>query len=251
MGLPGRAYRDRVALVAALLGPPAVCAVLALARGRFANTHAALLLVLVVVAIAANGHRLAGLLAAVSAAVWFDVLLTPPYGQLAIARRVDVETTVLLLFVGIGVTELAVWGRRQHGLASRDAGYLAGVYAAAEAGVSGRSPNALIGEVSEQLVRTLGLTRCHFDYRTGLDQTRLRHDGQVVSGGTVVDVESQGLPGPGEIELLVEGGGRFWGRFLLSAAPDSRPVLAQRLVAVALADQVGAALSGYTLRESS
>lgn len=236
--------------MAALLGPLVLCALLAVFRGRFANTHGALLLVLVIVAVAANGNRIAGAVAALSAGVWFDVFLTRPYERLSIASRTDVETTVLLLVVGIAVTELAVWGRRQHGLASRDAGYLAGIYAAAEVGVSGDSPDALIAAVSDQLVRALGLTRCRFEYRTGLDVPRLRHDGQVVSGNTVVDVSREGLPRSDEIELLVEGGGRFWGRFLLRAGPDARPSLAQRLVAVALADQVGAALSGYALRHS-
>jgi hypothetical protein len=45
-----------------------------------------------------------------------------------------------------------------------------------------------------------------------------------------------------DIELLVESGGRLQGRFLLSAAPSQHPSLAQRLVAVTLASQVGAAL---------
>jgi K+-sensing histidine kinase KdpD len=40
---------------------------------------AALVLVVVIVAVAANGHRLAGLLAALSAAAWFDFFLTAPH----------------------------------------------------------------------------------------------------------------------------------------------------------------------------
>ena len=46
-----------------------------------------------------------------------------------------------------------------------------------------------------------------------------------------------------ETELLVETGGRLHGRYLLGAASRPRPVSPeQRRVAVALADQVGAAL---------
>ena len=51
-----------------------------------------------------------------------------------------------------------------------------------------------------------------------------------------------------ETELLVSAGGRFWGRFLMTPAPESRPNLTQRLVAVSLADQVGAALDEYRPR---
>jgi len=43
--------------------------------------------------------------------------------------------------------------------------------------------------------------------------------------------------------LLVEGGGIFQGRFLMTPALGGRPPLEQRLLAVALADQVGAALA--------
>ena len=79
-------------------------------------------MLLVVVAVAANGDRLAGALAAVSTAVWFDFFLTQPYERLTITRRTDIETTVLLLVIGVAVTEIAVWGRRHHAIASRRAG---------------------------------------------------------------------------------------------------------------------------------
>ena len=65
--------------------------------------------------------RLAGILAAVSAAAWFDFFLTRPYERFTITRTADLETTVLILVIGVAVTELAVWGRRQHLAASRRA----------------------------------------------------------------------------------------------------------------------------------
>jgi K+-sensing histidine kinase KdpD len=71
--------RDRLALIAALLVPLGACAALVPVRTTFPNTDAALVLVAVVVAVAANGHRLAGVLAALSAAAWFDFFLTQPY----------------------------------------------------------------------------------------------------------------------------------------------------------------------------
>ena len=114
--------RDTVAVFAGLLAPLALAAVLVPFRGSFPNTDAALALILVVVAVAANGYRLAGILAAVSAAAWFDFFLTRPYERFAITRRADIETTVLLLVIGVAVTEIAVWGRRQHAAASRRAG---------------------------------------------------------------------------------------------------------------------------------
>jgi K+-sensing histidine kinase KdpD len=236
--------RDRNAVLGALIGPFAITLVLVPFRDSFANTNAALILVLAIVAVAATGNRVAGVLGAMSAAVWFDVFLTRPYERLTIADRADLETTALLLAVGVGVTELAAWGHRQHALADRDAGYLAGIRAAAEAVAAGRSSGDLIDEVSRQLTRVLGLRACRFQYGVaGLGHpARLRDDGQVEWQGAMWDVERKGLPVDTEIELLVENGGRLQGRFVLGSAPDSHPSTAQRLVAVTLAAQVGAAL---------
>jgi K+-sensing histidine kinase KdpD len=44
----------------------------------------ALVMILVVVAVAANGYRLAGYLAALSVAGWFDFFLTQPYETFSI-----------------------------------------------------------------------------------------------------------------------------------------------------------------------
>jgi hypothetical protein len=121
----GLQRRDGIALLAGLLGPLAVAVVLLPLRGHIANTDVALL-VLAVVGVAANGFRAAGWLAAVSAAVWFDFFWTRPYAHLTITGRADIETFVLLLAVGVAVTEIAVWGRRQHVRASREAGFRAG-----------------------------------------------------------------------------------------------------------------------------
>jgi hypothetical protein len=236
--------RDRLAVVAALAGPLALAAILVPFRASFPNTDAALALLLVVVAVAANGNRLAGYLAAVSAAVWFDFFLTHPYERSTITRRTDVETTVLLLVIGVAVTELAVWGRRHQAASARRAGYLDGITGAAAA-VSAGEPSALIEQVCAQLTRVLALRSCRWQYGlAGLGRpARLRHNGDLVAGQRRVEVAAEGLP-PGDIELLVESGGVFHGRFLMTPAPGARPTEEQRLVAVALADQVGAALAG-------
>ncbi len=231
---------------AALVAPLALTVILVPFRTSFPNTDAALALLLVVVAVAANGYRLAGYLAALSAAVWFDFFLTRPYEEFTINRRTDIETTVLLLVIGVAVTEIAVWGRRQHAAASRRAGYLDGINAAAQAAAAGDSPSELIDQVSTSLAELLSLRSCVFQYgKAGLGRpARLLHNGQVVAGQRTVDVAAGGLPDQTDIELLVESGGVFQGRFLMRARPEARPTLEQRLVAIAFADQVGAALSG-------
>lgn len=161
---------NRLAVLGALAGPLVISLALVPFRDNFANTNAALILVLVIVAVASTGNRVAGVLAALSAALWFDVFLTRPYGRITITDRVDLETTVLLLAVGVGVTELAAWGHRQRAHADRDAGYLDGIRAAAEAVAAGSSSQDLIDEVARQLTRVLGLRACRFQYGVaGLD----------------------------------------------------------------------------------
>jgi hypothetical protein len=243
--------RSWVATVTGVLVPFAVAAALLPLRNSVANTSVALLLVLAVVGVAMTGRRLAGWMAAASAAAWFNFFWTEPYQTLVITSRVDVETAVLLLLVGAAVTEIAVWGRRQQAAASREAGFRDGLLAAAEAVATGDTPSAVIDRVSQQLVPLLGLERCRFDYGTGLDHPRLEHDGTVVCRHRQVDIDTDGFPPERPTELLVESGGQFRGRFLLTPRPDARPTRAERLVAAALADQVGAALADYEARQRS
>jgi K+-sensing histidine kinase KdpD len=238
-----------MALVAAFAAPLIITAVLVPFRDRFASTDAALVLVAVVVAVAAiTGKRPAGYLAAASSAAWFDFFLSRPYEDFNITRGSDVETTVLLVVIGVAVTELAGWGRRQQTSASRRAGYLRGIYMAAEATAPQGGPDSAIAQVADQLTRLFGLVSCR--WQPGVAGTgraaRLHHDGHVTVDGQAWDLDGQGLP-PRELELLVRSGGRFFGRFLMLPGGGSRPTLEHRLVAVAVVDQVGAQFAGQEL----
>ena len=51
------------------------------------------------------------------------------------------------------------------------------------------------------------------------------------------------LPYGTDTELLVETGGLLQGRFLMTPGPETHSILEQRLIAVAFANQVGAALA--------
>jgi K+-sensing histidine kinase KdpD len=241
--------RDRAAALAGLAAPLALTAVLIPFRASFPNTDAALALVLVVVAVAAVGRRLAGMLAAVSAAAWFDFFLTVPYERFTITRHADAETTVLILAVGIAVTEIAVRGRRHNAAAARRAGYLDGISAAARAAATGAEPQLLMEEVLGQLSRLLGLAACRFqDGAAGIgNPPRLLRDGRIMTAGHAWDTEHEGLPPGRDTELLAEAGGLLQGRFLLTPGPGTRPSLEQRLVAIGLADQAGAALASARL----
>jgi hypothetical protein len=239
----GRHYK---LLATGLLGPLAACLVLLPFRESLLNTSTALLLVLVVVGVSSAGDRLAGLLAALSAGLGFDFFFTRPYQSLAIASAANVQTTLLLVGVGVAVTEIAHRGRAHHAMASKRLGYLEGMEATAKIASDGSSsPSAFIERVAGQIVAVMGLERCWFDYGMGLDYPRLEPDGTVQWRNQSWPVDSFGLPTDKETELVVENGGRFKGRFLLRANPRTRPSGAERMVAVALAAQVGAALGAY------
>jgi len=239
-------------LATSVVGPLVACLILFPFRNSVPNTSAALLLVLVVVGVASAGDRLAGLLAALSAGLGFDFFLTRPYESLAIASAADVQTALLLLGVGVAVTEIAHRGREQQANARQRLGYLEGVEAAAKIASEGSSsPSELIERVADQIVQVMGLEKCRFDYGMGMDYPRLEPDGSVRWRNQSWAVDSFGLPADKDTELVVEAGGRFMGRFLLRANARARPSRAERQVAVALAAQVGAALGAYRNPRSS
>ncbi|MEU1799815.1 SpoIIE family protein phosphatase [Streptomyces sp. NPDC019937] len=98
----------RTAIAFALVGPLIVSLALVPFRTAFPRTDAALVLVAVVVAVAALGHRSAGVIAALSATVWFDFFLTRPRGTLSVTNAYEGWTAALLLVIGLAVSELAV-----------------------------------------------------------------------------------------------------------------------------------------------
>jgi hypothetical protein len=237
-----------LALTAAVLGPVAVSALLSPLRTLVTSNNAALVLVLVVVAVAGTGYRVAGLVAAVVSAASFDFFLTQPYLQFAIAERDDIEAAVLLALIGLAVTEIALWGRRQQARASARAGYLRGVVSAARLAASGiTSPADVVELVGRQIGDVLDLDECRFDPgpRGNAGRPRLQPDGGITWRGRTVDVDRDGLPTLDAIELPVTSAGIDHGRFMLvSTSAVRRPDLERRLVAVTLADQAAAALQG-------
>jgi len=234
--------RDRGAIALGILAPPAAALILLPLRSTWSNTNVALLLVAVVVAVAALGNRIAGALAAAWAFAWFDFFFTRPYLRFSIARSADLTTALLLLIVGLAVSQLAVRARRLHVLAITDSGYLELVHEAAELTRTARTPDAVVDRVADMLTGLLGLDGCRFEYGSLLGQPpRLEPDGTVLAGHRRWNVDEFGFP-PGEIELRTFAGGAYCGRFMLRPSPGSRPGLQARLVAVTLADQAGRAI---------
>jgi hypothetical protein len=212
-------------------------------RASWSNTNVALLLVVVVVAVAALGNRVAGALAAISAAAWFDFFFTVPYYRFTIRGSADVTTAALLLLVGLAVSQIAVRARRLKVMAISDAGYLAMIYETTTLVESAKFPEVVVDHVKDQLVRVLDLQACRFEFGSLLgNPPRLEADGSITTSHVRWDVAVVGMPSR-EVELRTVGNGRYYGRFMLTARPDSKPSLQARLVAVTLADQVGRAFA--------
>jgi K+-sensing histidine kinase KdpD len=163
--------RHRAAFAGALLTPLAAAVILLPLRASWPNTNVALLLVVVVVAVAALGNRAAGALAAVGAAVWFDFFFTVPYERFTIRSAADVTTFILLLVVGVAVSQLAAYVRRLKVIGVTDAGYLARIQEAAALAQSGRSPHDVAEHVRQQLAGLLGLEQARFEFGSLLSVT--------------------------------------------------------------------------------
>ena len=236
--------------VAARLGsvllPLVTCAALAAVRDRVTAATAVLVLVLWVVAAAATGDRVAGLLAAVSGGLWFDFFLTAPYRQFAIKGSDDIDATVLLVLIGLAVTEIALWGHRQQARAAGRSGYLEGVLGAARLVSEGDTPaSALVGVVARQITDVLGVDDCRFEPGPVSDErvAVLRHDGTVTRGDHTIDVDRVGMPSNDYVAIPVCRGARVVGHFLVIAVSHvTYPSPEQRRVAVLLADQVASAV---------
>ncbi len=230
------------AVAVAVLGPIAVSGLLVTVRGEIRATNAALVLVVVVVAAAIAGGRWGGVLAAPVAAACFDFFFTRPYYSFTIHSRDDVETTVLLLVVGLVVGELVVRVRRSERLARASKREVEQIRRVAELAAGGGDRGRLIGVVQRELVDVLGARGVRFErppFATRLP--RLGH------GIVRLPASSVSRHGPGnEVELPVWGRGREIGRLVVVMPGGSTGVTIPaeaRALAVALADQLGAVLA--------
>jgi len=183
-------------------------------------------------------------LAAVSAAVWFDFFHTRPYYSFAIKSHDDVVTAGLLLVVGVIVGELAVRSRRHKATAVSHGYDISRIHGIAELVADGERSEFVVMAVASELRDLLTLTDVRFE-RPPFDDPKplptLDRSGNVYIGNIEWGAESMGLPTT--VVLGVDGNGRQWGRFILVPTPGLPVPFERRVVAVALADQAGAALA--------
>jgi len=220
----------------------AVAGLLVSIRDWLGASNVALVLVIVIVAAATFGGRLAGVLTAIAAALAFDYFHTEPYYDLRIEDRENIITAVLLVIVGVAVGELALRraaSQRETQMHAKGASRLEEVAAVVAAGAN---LDEVWPVVRHALVDQLELTDCRFEpYAPASALTTIERDGQLSShhldwvpgGGFALPQEGVAVP--------VVHQGRLLGRLVLVPQKGHGTTKPQRRVAVALADQLAVA----------
>lgn len=228
--------------MAAVLAPIAVAAALIPWRTSLDTADSALVLVVVIVAVASTGRRVAALLSALVAALCFDFFLTRPYYSLRITRHQDLITEVLLLVVGVAVGELAARGRIHRREAAENQETVALLHSVTELVATGQEPQDVIRAARTELGQLLALRDCSFTRRDpGRAMARITPRGELTVGGRTWATEDLGLP-TSRVDLPVRAQGWLLGHFLLTPT-QGQPVTREHLLAaVAVADLVGAVL---------
>ncbi len=223
--------------------PIFVAAALVLVRDEVANANVALALVVFVVLAAAIGGRGPGMLAAVVSALSFDFFHTRPYLSLTIDSQDDVETTALLLTVGLIVGTIASRALRARASAEAAGEEIRRIHRLADKVAAGVDATDVITAAQHELTELLTLRSCRFDAPPFADAfPRLARSG-VIEGPTVWRIAGDGFELPAEgVELPVLARGQQVGRFVFTPTAGVGVTLEQRVVALALADQVAAAL---------
>jgi Domain of unknown function (DUF4118) len=225
------------------LGPIAVAGALVPFRDDINNTNVALIFVVLVVLAAACGGRWVGATSAVVCTMSYDFFFTRPYQSLKIDRADDIETTVLLLAVGLIVGEIVVWANRVR--RARDLGReeITRLHRVAGKVAAGAPASDVRFAVESELIGLLSLRDCTFEEppyaaslphleRNGVLEVKVR---QYVGGQFA-------LPKTG-VAIPILSRGHEVGRLVLMPDPEVGVSIEQRVVAIALADQLGAALA--------
>jgi hypothetical protein len=227
----------------AVAAPAGMALLLVPFRDHVVTANVALVLMAVVVGTAVWGGGAAASVAAVTSALAFDFVYTVPYWHFRIDARDDVETTVLLLVVGLFVGHVAASGWRSARAAESRSADIRRLYRLAALSARGDDATDLIMAAQEELIGLLRLRDCRFE-APPFDETyeRLERNGLVAWPELHVGARGFALPSAG-VELLVQGRGQLLGRFVMEPADGGGASLDRRVVAVAVADQVGAALA--------
>jgi len=226
-----------------LLGTLALSVAMIPLRPHLHNDNMALALVLPVLIAGVTGGRWPGALSAVAAALCFDFFFTQPYQSLRISSGNDIASIVVLLIVAFISAEVGIRARRGGHSARESRTDLDRLYRVIELAARGGDIEDVVSSARAELIGLFGLVDCAFETtesESALPRLGIRG---AVEGTQLVATHSDFVLPPGGVELPVVGRGRVFGRLVLFASESVRTSLQKRLVAVAIADELGITLA--------
>jgi hypothetical protein len=232
-----------VGLVIGALGPIAVALVLVPVRTDLHSANLALILVLVVVIAAIVGGRRAGALAAIVSTLAFDFFLTEPYLSMKIETSADVETALTLLGVGLLVGAVASRGRRSERGRERAGEAISRVHRVADHIARAKPIDDVVVAVTRELRELLTLQDCWLEFHPFVYVMPV-----LARGGNIEESEHHWFGGglalsEDGVELPILEKGTQIARIVLIGNPAHAATIEERVVAVALGDQLGVALA--------
>lgn len=212
-------------------------------RGHLHNDNMALALVVPVLIAAVVGGRIAAAVAAITAALCFDFFFTQPYLSLRIAGSNDLTSFFVLLVVALIAAEVGIRARRGSRAARESRSDLDRLCRVIEIAARGADIEDVVSSARAELIGLFGLLDCVFE--SGTATGALPHLGihGAIEGAPLVATHTDFLLPPGGVEIAVVGRGIEFGRLVMFASESVRAPLQKRVVAVAIADQLGITLA--------
>jgi hypothetical protein len=228
-----------------VLGSIALSLLLIPLREHTSNAVMALALVVPVLLGAVVGGRWSAGFSAAAATLCFNFFFTRPYLSLRIESSDDVETFVVLLVVAMITAEVGIRARAGGRAARESRDELDRLYRIADLSAHGGEADDVVAAVRGELIDLFGLDDCTFE--TGSTWTPLPSlgaRGAFESAELVLRGSEFAMP-TGGVELPVVGRGRIYGRLVLYASESTPAPIERRMVAVAIADELGITLASH------
>jgi K+-sensing histidine kinase KdpD len=249
--------RLSVWIVLAVVVPIAIAVALIPVRDGATSANLALAMVLGAVVVAAASNRIGvSILCAAMTGLAYDFFLVHPYYSITIAVPNEALTAVLVLAVVAVVGTISTLFRRQRTLTERREENLGLLYQLVEQVATAAGETALVGTSERELAELLGALDCRFipaspdgsgdDHQPaddGADEMVITAVGELQVGADVVD-PSEAVTAR-RLALPVQSAGLRFGRFRIDAAPGHTIARWELIVAVMIADLVGAALARW------
>jgi len=234
---------DFVGLAVGVLGALALSVAMLPLRDHLHNDNMALALVIPVLAAAVLGGRWAGAFSAGVAALCFDFFFTRPYLSLRIASGNDIASAVVLVIIALIAAEVGIRSRGGGQSARESRADLDRLYRVLELAARGGDIEDVVSSARAELIGLFGLVDCTFETATSdVALPRLGIRG-AIEGAPLVATHTDFLLPPGGVVLPVVGRGHEFGRLVMFAPDSVRASLQKRLVAVAIADELGITLA--------